>query len=140
MPFQHLISSIFEGGSELLNMWDSSSPVRNNRWASNWNWELSNGEDISTVTAIVLHSLKLLWAAHLVEACAAKGTLDVSSGKDGISKTKMEALSAADLEPFELVSWEHVWDLDGSIWSLHGNPWLMWSSLVGDRFTDCSLL
>jgi hypothetical protein len=106
-------------------MWDTG-------WACLCNWELSNSEDISTVTTVVLHSLELLWAAHLVEASAAKGTLDVSCGKDGIGDTKMEALSAADLESFELVSWEHVWDLDGSLWSLHCDEWLMWCGLVGD--------
>jgi hypothetical protein len=121
-------------------MWDSSSPVRAHGWACNFNWELSNGEDISTVTAVVLHSLEFLWAAHLVEASAAKGTLDVSCGKDGIGDSKMEALSAADLESFELVSWEHVWNLHGSFWSLDGNEWLMWYGLVGDGFTDCSLI
>ena len=119
-------------GSEFLNVWDGSRPVFNEGWASWELWEMSNSEDVSAVGAVVFHSLEFGWAAHLVAWLAHTTALNVSSGKDGIGDSEMEALSAADLESFKLVGWEHVWDFDWSILSFDDSEWFMWLSLVGD--------
>ena len=69
---------------------------------------MTDSEDVTAVGTVVLHSLEFGWAAHLVAWGTHTAALDISCGKDGISDSKMVALSAANLESLKLIGRECI--------------------------------